>query len=88
MFLAALDSKMSISAVPMPNVLKKTWKETKKKGKNSVLTWEQQRKRMQAIKEERKKKREIIEDRKRKKAEYIKMLRDREEQKSKSSKQL
>lgn len=70
----------------MSNLLKKTWKETKKKGKNSVLTLEQQRKRLQTIKEERKKRKERIADRKRKKAEYVKMLRDREEQLGKNTK--
>lgn len=72
----------------MSNLIKKTWKEAKKKGKSSVLTWEQQRKRLQTIKEERRKRREMIEDRKRKKAEYIKMLREREGQKNKTPKKL
>lgn len=70
----------------MANLLKKTWKETKKKGKNSMLTLEQQKKRLEAIKEERRKRKEIIGDRKRKKAEYIKMLRDREAQSGDSPK--
>lgn len=56
----------------MANILRKNWKQPKKKTKSSVLSWEARKEMLLKVKKEREERKSVVLERRRKKSEYIK----------------